>query len=131
MTARPAATQEPGRTNSRHADASLAQAATTAQAQHKEQIMDTFDTTDDRQRGYEAARAGIVGYRHDRYWIDTPGCAELVRPDVVKGIVAYYQDADAADLRDTGPTLAEWQLARDEQEAAREAAELYEWASGR
>ena len=33
MTARPAATQEPGRTTRRHADASLAQAATTAQAQ--------------------------------------------------------------------------------------------------
>ncbi|MBK9003524.1 MAG: hypothetical protein IPM41_06565 [Sphingomonadales bacterium] len=63
--------------------------------------MDTFDTTDDRQRGYEAARHGLVSYRHGRYWIDTPGCAELARPDVVKGIAAYYRDADAADLRDT------------------------------
>lgn len=60
-----------------------------------------FDTMDERQRGYQAAAAGVVSYRHDRYWIDTQGCAELCRPDVVKGITAYYRDADARDLADT------------------------------
>lgn len=56
---------------------------------------------DDKQRGYQAAAAGQVSYRHNRYWIDTDGCAELCRPDVVKGITAYYRDAAAADLADT------------------------------
>ena len=60
-----------------------------------------FEIMDDRQRGYQAAKDGLTSYRHNRYWIDTPGCAELARPDVVKGILNYYADADARDLRDT------------------------------
>jgi hypothetical protein len=64
-----------------------------------------FDTMSEWQRGYQAAKAGQVSLRHNRYWIDTPGCAELCRPDVVKGIEAY--------------------------EVSREARELYEFASGR
>lgn len=59
-----------------------------------------FGITDDTQRGYEAAKAGKAHYRHDRWWIDDNG-AELARREVVKGIEAYYQDADAADLADT------------------------------
>ena len=60
-----------------------------------------FETMDDMQRGYNAARAGLAAFRHGRYWIDSDSGAELCRPDVVKGIVAYYRDADAADLADT------------------------------
>lgn len=62
--------------------------------------MDT-ETLDDFRRGYQAAKAGLVSHRHGRYWIDMSNCAELCRPDVVKGIIAYYRDADAADLYDT------------------------------
>jgi len=60
-----------------------------------------FETMDDRQRGYQAAQAGLVSYRHDRYWIDDASGAELARPDVVKGIHDYYRDADARDQTDT------------------------------
>ena len=48
-----------------------------------------LSTTDDKQRGYQAAQAGLVSYRHGRYWIDDNDGAELARPDVVRGILAY------------------------------------------
>ncbi len=60
-----------------------------------------FDTMDERQRGYQAAKAGQVSYRHNRWWIYDATGAELCRPDVVKGIAAYYCDADARDMADT------------------------------
>jgi hypothetical protein len=60
-----------------------------------------FDTMDDVQRGYQAAQAGKVDYCHNRYWINYERHVELCRPQVVKGILAYYADADAVDLRDT------------------------------
>lgn len=51
--------------------------------------------------GYEAAANGQTNFRHSRYWIDDTTGAELCRPGVVAGIVAYYRDADSADQRDT------------------------------
>lgn len=63
----------------------------------------THDTERDEefQHGYQAAQAGQVDFRHSRYWIDDRTGAELCRPGVVAGIVAYQRDADSADERET------------------------------
>ena len=63
------------------------------------------DTTDDMQHGYQAAAAGQVDFRHSRYWIDDSTGAELCRPDVVRGILNFYRDADAKDAAETVRSL--------------------------
>lgn len=76
----------------------------------------------------------IVGYRiagnRSRTYLAIPGndsapCYEYFfhRQDTGEYAPAYYHVS--------GPTLAEWQVQREYAEASQEAAELYEWASGR
>jgi len=80
----------------------------------------------------------IVGYRiagnRSRTYLTVPGndsapcyVERTHNPDTGEYAPAYYHQS--------GPTLAEWQeqerLEQEQAEAACEAAELYEWASGR
>ncbi len=91
--------------------------------------------------GMPASGLRIVGYRiagnRSRTFLTVPGndsapCYEYFfhRQDTGEYAPAYYHVS--------GPTLAEWKerleqerLEQEQAEAAREAAELYEWASGR
>ena len=58
-------------------------------------MFNEFETADEFERGYNAARMGKVDHRHGRWWIDDNG-AELCRPEVIKGITAFYRDASKA-----------------------------------
>jgi hypothetical protein len=91
--------------------------------------------------GYPTSGLRIVGYRiarnRSRMYLTIPGddaapCYEFLthNPETGDHSPAYYHVS--------GPTLAEWKerleqerLEQEQAEAAREAAELYEWASGR
>ena len=72
-------------------------------------MFNEFETADDFERGYNAAKTGKVDRRHGRYWIDDTSGAELCRPEVIKGIMAFYRDASKA-LEDRNPAACAAQI---------------------